>query len=168
MILTDKEIRKRSKEIFRQNFCEKHVQSVSYDIHIDSVILQDGKNVSSYRLSPQESVMIKCLEYISVPHDLAIKIENRNSLIRLGLKIIAPVYQPGHSTPIYLRIQNVTADSVIEIEREMNIAQMFFIKLSSVPEQTYDQKHDASFNNEDEYTGLGKNYKSLYSKTRKV
>ena len=39
--------------------------------------------------------MVRCIEEISVPMDLMIKIENKNSLIRNGISIVAPVYNPG-------------------------------------------------------------------------
>lgn len=142
------------------------MQPISYDIHIDEIIGED-KNVLSYDLEPREIIMVRCKEEIAVPNDLAIRIENKNSLIRLGLSITSPIYNPGHETPIYIRVENVSGN-IITIEHEMAIAQMIFEKLSDIPMTTYNKKINASFNNEDKYRGLGKYKDTLDKRTQKI
>lgn len=166
MILVDKEIRARSLDIFKKNYDPKHVQPISYDIYIDEII-SEKNNVASFLLEPHETIMVRCKEEIHVPDDLIIRIENKNSLIRLGLTIVAPVYNPGHVTPIYLRVENISSN-IITLEHDMVIAQMLFEKLSNIPEITYNKKTDASFNNEDKYRGLGKYDHILKSKMQKI
>ena len=39
--------------------------------------------------------------------DLLIRVENKNSLIRKGITIVSPVYNPGHKTPIYIRVVSI-------------------------------------------------------------
>lgn len=52
--------------------------------------------------------------------------------------------------------------------KDMPIAQLIFIKLSSKPDITYDQQGNASFNEEWKYKGLSK-YKDYYEeRTHKV
>ena len=73
-------------------------------------IITDDTNVEEYDLNPQQAIMVRCIEEISVPMDLMIKIENKNSLIRNGISIVAPVYNPGHRTPIYIRVENISSN----------------------------------------------------------
>lgn len=83
--------------------------------------------------------MVKCIEEINVPTDLLIRVENKNSLIRKGITIVSPVYNPGHKTPIYLRVDNISPDT-FRISKNLCIAQMVFEQLSSKPIHTYDQQ----------------------------
>lgn len=166
MILTDKEIKERSNDIFKKNYNLNDVQPISYDVHIDEII-DEKKNVLSYDLEPHEIIMVRCKEEIIVPNDLAIRIENKNSLIRLGLSVTSPIYNPGHETPIYIRVENVSGN-IITIEKDMTIAQMIFEQLSSIPTVTYNIKENASFNNENKYRGLGKYNDILSKKTQKM
>lgn len=111
--------------------------------------------------------MVRCKGEIIVPNDLAIRIENKNSLIRLGLSVTSPIYNPGHETPIYIRVENVSGN-IITIEKDMTIAKMIFEQLSSIPTVTYNIKENASFNNENKYRGLGKYNDILSKKTQKM
>ena len=166
MILVDKDIRSRSSEIFVSHFDDRNVQPISYDIHIDEII-GESDNYQTYDLKPHEATMVRCQECIHVPNDLIIRKENKNSLIRLGLTVTSPVYNPGHQTPIYIRVENVSSN-IITVEKNMAIAQMMFEQLSSSPELTYDKKIDASFNNEDKYRHLGNYEQELQNRTSKI
>lgn len=166
MFLVDKDIKARSQEIFLENYNESYVQPISYDIHVDEIIT-DSMNASVYQLQPGEMIMIRCKEKIKVPSDLAIRIENKNSLIRLGLTVTSPIYNPGHETPIYIRVQN-NSGNAIKIDKDMAIAQMIFEKLSSTPEVPYNKKNDASFNEENKYRGLSNYQDSLKQRMTKI
>ena len=166
MILVDKDIIERSKEIFINGYDEENVKPISYDIHIAEVITEHG-NVAEYDLKPQQAIMVKCIEEISVPTDLLIRVENKNSLIRKGITVVSPVYNPGHRTPIYIRVENISSD-IFKISKNLSIAQLIFEQLSSKPNHSYDQQVNASFNNEWKYRGLS-NYKDYYEeRTSKV
>ena len=43
------------------------------------------------------------------------------------------------------------SDKEIVLKQNLKIAQIFFETLTEVPDETYDKKKDASFNNEDKY-----------------
>ena len=49
MILVDKDIIERSKEIFINGYDEENVKGISYDIHISEIITEHG-NVDEYDL----------------------------------------------------------------------------------------------------------------------
>lgn len=159
MILVDKDIIERSKEIFINGYDEENVKLISYDIHIAEIITEHG-NVAEYDLKPQQAIMVKCIEEISVPTDLLIRVENKNSLIRKGITVVSPVYNPGHKTPIYLRVDNISPDT-FRISKNLCIAQMIFEQLSSKPIHTYNEQVNASFNDEWQYKGLS-HYKDNY------
>lgn len=159
MILVDKDIIERSKEIFISGYNEEFVKPISYDIHIKEIITDNG-NVDEYNLEPQQAIMVKCVEEISVPTDLLIRVENKNSLIRQGITIVSPVYNPGHRTPIYIRVENISPN-IFKISKNLSIAQLVFEQLSSKPNHPYDQQVNASFNDEWKYRGLS-NYKDYY------
>lgn len=86
IILVDKDIIERNKEISINGYDEENVKPISYDIHIAEIITEHG-NVAEYDLKPQQAIMVKCIEEISVPTDLLIRVENKNSLIRKGITV---------------------------------------------------------------------------------
>ncbi|MEE3420586.1 MAG: hypothetical protein VZR02_05730 [Lachnospiraceae bacterium] len=63
---------------------------------------------------------------------------------------------------MFLRVVNLSAKP-IALKSGEQIAQIFFEQLTQEPEKTYDKIESASFNNEDQYRGLGK-YKDEYTK----
>ena len=93
------------------------------------------------------------------------KVEEKNSLLRLGLFVSGPVYQPGHRTYSFLRVYNMS-NSEIKLQKDFKIAQIFFEELTGVPEETYDKKSNASFNNENKYVRYGK-YEKQYNELKK-
>jgi hypothetical protein len=62
-------------------------------------------------------------------------------------------------------VQNISSNT-ITLKKGNKIAQVFFEKLDEVPEHTYQEQTNASFNNEETYMGYGK-YQSEYSKQEK-
>lgn len=160
MILVDKEIKRRAADIFEDGcYDESNVTAISYDLHVQGII-DDEELKESYVLRPNEVVFIKTVEKIHMPDDLMGRIGEKNSRMRQGLCVAGPHYYPGHTTYMYLRVQNITAGT-IRIKKNDKIAQIFFEELSDVPEKTYEQQSDASFNDEDQYRGLAK-YKDEY------
>ena len=104
MILVDKDIIDRSKEIFINGYDEENVKPISYDIHIAEVITEHG-NVDEYDLKPQQAIMVKCVEEISVPTDLLIRVENKNSFGRKSTNV--------HPTETYITTSK--GGAVVEI-----------------------------------------------------
>ena len=160
MILVDKDIKNRSSDIFCGGcYRESCVKAVSYDLHILGIVAQDELS-DSYVLHPNEVIFVKMEETIHMPNNLMGCIGEKNSRMRQGLWVSGPHYFPGHETYIYLRVQNITANK-IRIKKGDAIAQIFFEQLSQEPEHTYNEQQGASFNNEDQYTGLAR-YKDEY------
>lgn len=159
MILVDREIKRRASEIFLEGYIESNVTAISYDLHIQGIISED-ELVKKYTLRPGEVVFIKTEEKIKMPDDLMGRIGEKNSRMRQGIVVAGPHYYPGHSTYLYLRVQNITAGT-IKIKEGDKIAQIFFEQLTQSPEIDYAHQPDASFNDEEEYRGLAK-YKDEY------
>ena len=161
MILVDKEIKTLAKDIIVTGYKEENVNSVSYDLSINQIVLEDS-NKDYYTLNPNEVVFIKTNEEISMPRNLMGRIGEKNSLMRLGLFVSGPHYFPGHRTFMFLRVMNISCHK-IEIKKGDKIAQIFFEQLTQECECDYSMQEGASFNNENQYRGLG-NYQNKYSK----
>jgi deoxycytidine triphosphate deaminase len=168
MILVDKDIRERvaRQELIVSGYKEENLNGVSYDLTVDYVRDAKGEEQRNFELHPGEVVFVKTQEKLSIPLDILGRIAEKNSRMRQGIKVDGPHYQPGHVTYAYLRVQNISED-IIELSRGMKIAQIIFEQLSQVPDVPYSRQEGASFQNEEQYFGLG-NYKAEYEKqTRK-
>lgn len=159
MIYTDKDIAQKGSEIIVTGFDKNNINPVSYDLTIGSVI-SDGNEIRSYDLKPEEMIFIKTAEEIHMPDNLMGRIGEKNSRMRQGLWVSGPHYFPGHTTYMYLRVKNISSN-IITIGQGQKIAQIFFEELDGTPDQTYDERDDASFNDETSYRGFGK-YESVY------
>lgn len=159
MILVDKEIKRLVQEGFLiiENYQEKNVNNVSYDLTVDTIV---NCEEDSIKLETGNFAIIKTLEKIRIPNYLLGRIEEKNSLLRFGLIVNGPCYQPGHTTYCYLRIQNISENPIL-IKKGFVIAQIVFEELKEVPDITYADQENASFQNEDQYREYG-NYTSTY------
>lgn len=159
MILVDKNIKALSEkgQLISQGYTPSNVNSISYDLTLGEFVNQDQQTQD---IIPGEFLIIKTSEQLTIPKDITGRVGEKNSLLRLGLKVDGPQYQPGHVTYAYLRVQNLS-DQVITLKKGMKIAQIYFEELKEVPERRYDQQINASFHNEDEYRGFG-NYDMEY------
>ena len=166
MVLIDKRIKELVNEgkLIVTNYKPENLGGVSYDLTIDSIIAEDDI-ANEYVLKPKEFVIAKTNEELYIPDNIIGKIEEKNSLLRLGLFVSGPVYQPGHRTYSFLRVYNMS-NSEIKLQKDFKIAQIFFEELSGVPDETYDKKANASFNNENKYLRYGK-YDNEYKKIQK-
>ncbi|KMO86753.1 hypothetical protein AB840_06500 [Megasphaera cerevisiae DSM 20462] len=110
---------------------EKHnFHNISYDLRLDSIQWVDhSPQVSvSHVLKPGDSVFVSTMETIQVPNDMMGIIIPRNSSIRMGLDIAAPVYQPGHHTRVFVRVTNI-ADNEITISQGISLFSIMFYRL---------------------------------------
>lgn len=162
MVLIDKQIKELVNEgkLLVTNYKPENLGGVSYDLTIDNIIAEDDI-ANEYVLKPKEFVIVKTNEELYIPDNMIGKIEEKNSLLRLGLFVSGPVYQPGHRTYSFLRVYNMS-NSKIKLQKDFKIAQIFFEELLGVPEETYDKKANASFNNENKYVRYGK-YEKQYN-----
>lgn len=138
------------------------MNSISYDLTLGGVLDTDKQCVD---IIPGEFLIIKTKEELKIPNNITGRVGEKNSLLRLGLKVDGPQYQPGHTTYAFLRVQNLS-DKVITLQKGMNIAQIYFEELKETPDKTYDLQVNASFQNEKDYRGYG-NYDAEYKKNIK-
>lgn len=174
MILVDKDIKKfvSQGKLIKEGYKEENVGAISYDITIDTILAHNENTLDEtdvekkdvYYLGPNEYVMVKSVELLSIPTNILGRIADKNSLLRFGISVTGPHYQPGHTTYAYLRVQNISCDK-IKISKGQKIAQIIFEELKSIPKVPYNKDDSASFNNELEYTGFGK-YSSQYMKAK--
>lgn len=164
MILVDKNIKTlvANGSLIVSGYTESNVNGVSYDLTIDVIIDENGKEVKEYQLEPGETVFVRSKEQISIPTNILGRVAEKNSRMRQGLQVDGPHYQPGHITYVFMRVRNIS-NKIIGLSEDMKIAQMIFEELKDVPEVPYNSQENASFQNEKKYVGLG-NYQAEYDK----
>ena len=163
MILVDKELRERIQSepsLITGYLSDKQVGAVSCDLTVCEVV--ETQSAENFELLPGCFVFVKTNEELHMPNDLLGIVTEKNSRMRQGLKVDAPRYQPGHNTKIFLRVQNIS-NQTITIKKNNKIAQIMFEKLSDIPDASYSDREEASFNEEMEYRGYGK-YTREYNK----
>ena len=155
MVLVDRDIKTLVQNglLISGNYKPENLGCVSYDLTIDNIIAEDNIT-DEYIIKPKEFVIVKTNEELNIPVNIIGKIEEKNSLLRLGLFVSGPVYQPGHKTYSFLRVYNLS-NTEITLKKDFKIAQIIFEELTEIPEETYDKKKNASFNNESKYIGYG-------------
>lgn len=164
MILVDKNIKELVKQdkLITKGYKEENVNSISYDLTIDTIINKEENEMEQYELNPQEYCFIKTIEKLEIPENIMGRIADKNSLIRLGLDVSKINYFPGHITYAFLRVYNIS-NQPITLKKDFKIAQIIFEELKEIPEITYDKQKGASFNQEEKYVGVG-SYSNLYHK----
>ncbi len=99
------------------------------------IIAEDGE---PFILHPGEFVLASTYEVITLPDDIAGRLEGKSSLGRLGLLThsTAGFIDPGFSGHITLELSNV-ANLPVKLYPGMKIGQLCLIKLSSAAEHPY-------------------------------
>ena len=156
MLLNDEEIRSLIKSGALADALEKNVGPVSYDLTTKEFYTESG-SFSEYVLKPGHSVFVGSREVVSLPRDLAARVLLRNSRIRQGLSLDAPLYFPGHKTAIYFRVTNVSGNE-IRLDCGKGIAQMVFEKVDAPVTEAY----EGAFSEEFDFRGMGE-YSDVYS-----
>lgn len=161
MFLSDNEI---TKLIIEQGAVENYdvnsqgkiegLGAISYDLHTKEIIIVSNedphhKSCETYQLNPGSTVFISTIENVNMPNDCIGMITPRNSRIRIGLQISAPVYHPGHHTKIFIRVSNIS-DECIVLKAGESIASIMFGKLSSPTSAPY----RGAFVDEFKYSGV--------------
>lgn len=135
-----------------KNTIPENFQTLSYDLRIEKIIIVNGdskRELDKYQLSPGSIVFVSTIEDICLPNNVVGTVVQRNSIIRRGLSVNAPVYLPGHHTKLFLRVQNLTQDD-IELKKGDSIASLMFDELTNEVEP-YKGKYTDEFN----YIGVG-------------
>lgn len=169
MILVDSQIKQliAQGKLIKDEYKVENVNSISYDLTIDKVLIskdrENNKEINSFSLKPGQFVYIKTKETLCIPDNILGRIAQKNSIMRMGLVVDGPHYQPGHITKSFLRIQNISPHK-ITIKNGLRVAQIIFEELTEVPYITYNQQQNSSFNNEFTYEGFGR-YEDEYNKS---
>lgn len=135
------------------------------DILIDSIILPDGNDgdkfieKKSYNLRSGETVYVKSDIELQMPVNCIGRIVERNSVMRIGLEVSGPCYQPGHKTKIFLRIHNIISKDVT-LYKGQGIAQIMFEYLNVEPDKPYSQEESNSYQYEKDYMGVQGEWRS--------
>ncbi|MFS8104821.1 dCTP deaminase [Lentzea alba] len=168
MLLSDQDLRKEveSGRLLLDPFDVEMVQPSSIDVrldryfrvfnntkytHIDPSIQQDDltslveTDGEPFVLHPGEFVLGSTYEMVTLPDDLAGRLEGKSSLGRLGLLThsTAGFIDPGFSGHITLELSNV-ANLPITLHPGMKIGQLCLFKLSSPAEHPYGSKQAGS------------------------
>jgi dCTP deaminase len=162
VLLSDRDIRVQieSKRVGVEPFAESMIQPSSVDVRLDKffrvfenhkyevidpaleqpeltreIIAEDGE---AFILHPGEFVLASTYEVITLPDDIAGRLEGKSSLGRLGLLThsTAGFIDPGFSGHITLELSNV-ANLPVKLYPGMKIGQLCLIKLSSAAEHPY-------------------------------
>lgn len=131
------------------------VTNIGYDLRANGFICGE-ELLSTYELKAGESVFVESFETIYFDNSTCGILSIKNSRVRQGLSVEAPVYQPGHKTRIYFRLTNLSDKNITLIEGE-KYAFLMFEQLIEDPEKPY----DGTFQNEFKYTGLAA-YQPVY------
>lgn len=159
MLLKDCDIKQMGSSLI-EGYREECVEAISYRITIQSIISDTDDTSSSseqgeYLLKPLDTVYIKSNEKIKLPDNMAARIVERNSMMRKGLFVSGPHYQPGHHTYLFLRVKNLSSKDYIlksGTDPDEAIAQIEFETLDGPVEKPYGD-HDDIYQNEDRFVG---------------
>ena len=157
MVVIDKKIREYGDSLVKP-FDPERVQNICYDLATESYCSAPGNESETATLAPGDSVFVKTQEEIMLPNDMIGIVNLRNSRIRQGLDLSAPVYQPGHHTKVFFRVTNISHKD-ITLEKDAGIASIMFVTLPEAAEKPY----DGAFQKEFEFKGMG-TYTSSLSK----
>ena len=157
MFLADSEIKKLNGVI--TPFDNDLLQGISYDLTTRSFhyVDNDGEHSEEYvELNPLDSVFVSSNEVIALPDNLSAVVVLRNRFIRLGLRLDAPVYLPGHKTRIFYRVTNISQKKIV-LDTSRNLTSIMFQPISGTVAHPYAGKFDGEM----DFQGLGV-YKDAY------
>lgn len=104
-----------------------------------------------YELAPGQFVLAQVREKISLPNDLTGHIQNRNSLIRLGLNVGLSTYiNPGYSGRLPIAVHNLGVFAV-KLVPGIRICQLILTETTTAT-RGYGNRADAKYQNEDAIT----------------
>lgn len=158
MVLSDREIESRIRDHqIIENYDPDCLTNFGYDLRAKYFAV--GKEQKSKAtLKPGESVFVAAEESVKVPLDAICRIALRNSRIRQGFLLDAPVYQPGHHTRVFFRLTNISGNELL-LDMGEKYATIMFEQLSSEPLSPY----NGAFKAELDFSGLS-GYADAYEK----
>lgn len=163
MLLTDRDIDKLIEENrLIENADNGNITNIGYDLTAKYFAVA-GKELDAVSLLPGESAFVGAEENISMPNNLAARIVLKNSRIRQGLAIEAPVYQPGHHTKVFFRLTNIAGDE-ITLTKGQKYATILFEQLTGDAAHPY----DGAFSEEFDFKGLGRYHEIYNAQVKKI
>lgn len=123
--------------------------NISCDLFIKEILANSG-HCAEYALKSGESVFVSTVEVIDVPKNMFAQVIMRNSAIRSGLDIAAPVYQPGHKTRVFFRVTNVSS-ATVNLKQGLSVCSLMFYRFSVDSSKPY----EGVYSNEFDYRGIG-------------
>lgn len=156
MYLSDMKIRELIDRKVLLNADASNIGQVTYDLRTDGFFI-DGNKRTEVELNPGDSTFVSCVECVQLPSDLTASVLLRNSRIRQGLSLDAPLYFPGHGTRLFYRVTNVSGN-VIALDRSKGIAQVAFQRVDGTVANPY----EGAFSDELDFSGLA-GYSDIYS-----
>ena len=158
MILVDRQIAELvAKDNLIGNFDPDNLTNIGYDLRAKEFYI-DKEAKTTITLLPNESAFIAASETIELPDNLLARVHLKNSRIRQGFSLDAPIYQPGHKTRVFFRLTNVSGNS-ITLYADESYATVVFEKLDEIPDNPY----KGAFSDEFDFRGMG-DYKDIYRK----
>lgn len=168
-----------------ENFNERQLQAVSYDVSISNCILKatecsgvinienkhetdslfEEKDITrGYDLRSNEYIIVRLNEKINMPDDLAGHLRPRTSLNKIGLIITSQHINPSYNGNLQFGLMNMSK-STIRIVPGIGIGQLVFEELSEQvkPEVLYRNKNNAKYQGEDGFV-KSKIYEEIDSK----
>jgi dCTP deaminase len=144
VLLSDRDIRSEisAGRVGVEPFHEAMIQPSSVDVRLDKFfrVFENHKYsvIDPSLVHPGEFVLASTYEVITLPDDIAGRLEGKSSLGRLGLLThsTAGFIDPGFSGHITLELSNV-ANLPVKLFAGMKIGQLCLIKLSSPAEHPY-------------------------------
>ena len=113
-------------------FDKRNINPASYDVRIGTdVIIRGTEKVKlPINLMPGEFIIASTLEYVKIPHDVAVDLKLKSSIGRLGINhALSGWVDPGFEGEITLELQNISGSRVI-LEPNIKIAQIIFMQLT--------------------------------------
>ena len=192
MILSDRDIKKVIKEgklTFKPRISEDQISPASIDLKLGSIFkvfninkhsLLDTKKefleedfIITYKikegdrfiLHPTSFVLVDTKEYLKVSDDLALRVEGKSSLARMGILVhTAGFVDPGYEGTITLEISN-QSNLPVALYPGMYICQIAVEYLSSPAENPYNKRKKSLYLKAKE--PLVARTKNLFEKTRR-
>lgn len=134
----------------------RNVTSVGYDLRTYQFCYSVHHVSDVCILEPGEGIFVAAEETVQFSEKMIGHVYLKNSRLRQGLSLEAPVYQPGHKTRIFFRLRNVS-DSRLTLKKGESYAMLVFEELEEQPEKCY----AGTFSDEDVFKGLA-DYSAAY------
>lgn len=143
-------------------FAESQVQAIGYDLQTKCFYRESEETeVTRVTLQPLDSIFVQCKEQIHLPDDMSARVVLRNSRIRQGLSLTAPIYYPGHKTPVYFRLTNISSKAI-----RLDVTDGFATVLLDQLSDSVAKPYTGTFQTEERYRGMG-SYQDVYAAAMK-